>query len=94
MSVFEIIMLISFGFAWPVSIYRSWTSRSTKGKSPVFSAVILVGYAAGICHKALYSNDIVMYLYVLNFLMVFIDFCLWFRNRKIEKAQEYIQEAN
>ena len=87
MSIFEAGMLICFGMAWPVSIIRSYKSRSTKGKSPVFSIVVLLGYLSGMIHKLLYSNDIVMYLYLLNFVMVSIDLILWFRNAQIEKNE-------
>jgi hypothetical protein len=88
MSVFELGMLICFGFAWPISIYRSYKSRSTKGKSPVFSIVVLIGYMSGITHKLLYSYDFVLFAYILNFVMVFIDLMLWFRNRAIEKRMQ------
>ena len=84
MSIFEIGMLLSFGAAWPVSIYKAYKSQSTGGKSWVFSAVVIIGYISGIIHKLLYSRDAVMYLYMLNAIMVSIDLCLWFRNRKIE----------
>lgn len=84
MSIFEAGMLICFGLAWPVSIYRSYKSRSTSGKSLVFSIVVLVGYVCGITHKLLYSRDIVLVLYILNFIMVFIDMLLWLRNKRLE----------
>lgn len=84
MSLFEAGMLLSFGAAWPVSIYKAYKSKSTGGKSWVFSAVVIVGYICGITHKLLYSRDVVMYLYILNAIMVSIDLCLWFRNRKLE----------
>ncbi|MEG1158123.1 MAG: hypothetical protein RSD64_02040, partial [Christensenellaceae bacterium] len=73
MSIFEIIMLCCFGAAWPASIYRSYTSRSTKGKSLVFLIVILIGYVAGMLHKLYFAFDFVIYLYALNFIMVLID---------------------
>ena len=84
MSLFEAGMLLSFGAAWPVSIYKAYKSKSTGGKSWVFSAVVIVGYICGITHKLLYSRDVVMYLYILNAIMVSIDLCIWFRNRKLE----------
>lgn len=34
-------------------------------------------------HKLLYSYNIVIYLYILNFLMVFIDTVLYHRNKKL-----------
>lgn len=87
MSIFEAGMLLCFGIAWPVSIVRSYTSRSTKGKSLVFSLVVLLGYTSGIIHKLLYSRDIVLLLYILNFVMVSIDTALWLRNRRLEKRR-------
>ena len=87
MSIFEILMLVCFGIAWPFSIHRSWTSGRTNGKSVVFLLVILAGYAAGIANKLFYHFDGVIYLYCLNMIMVGIDTVLWFRNRKREKAQ-------
>ena len=87
MSVFEIMMLLCFGAAWPLSIYKSYTSRRTNGKSLLFLIIIALGYISGIIHKLVYSFDIVIYLYILNVLMVSIDIILFFRNRKIEKEK-------
>jgi len=81
MSIFEVIMLVCFGSAWPLSIYKSWTSRAIAGKSLPFLIVILTGYAAGTLHKVFFSMDFVIVLYVLNFLMVLTDIILYFRNR-------------
>lgn len=83
MSIFEIIMLLCFGVAWPFSIYKSYKSRSTAGKSLVFLCVVLCGYLAGITHKLLFSLDFVIYLYALNLTMVSIDIALYMRNRKL-----------
>lgn len=80
-------MLIAFGSAWPFSIYKSITSKSTKGKSLVFLFVLMIGYIAGILHKIYYSYDGVMYLYILNLSMVIIDTVLWFKNRAYENSK-------
>lgn len=85
MSFFEILMLVCFGMAWPFSIYKSATSKSVEGKSVFFLIVILVGYTSGILHKLYYSYDKVIYLYMINFVMVFIDMLLYFRNKKIKR---------
>lgn len=77
-SPFELIMLVCFGAAWPASIAKSIKSKSTKGKSLSFLAIILVGYAAGILHKIFYNYDFVIYMYILNFTMVFTDMLLRF----------------
>lgn len=84
MSILEIIMLICFGAAWPVSIYKSYTSKNTKGKSVIFLFIIFVGYLSGIANKFLFSHDYVVFLYILNCLMVGADIILFFRNKRIE----------
>jgi hypothetical protein len=85
MSIFEIIMLICFGSAWPFSIYRSYASQSVKGKSLVFLIIVLVGYLAGILHKVFFNYDGVVYLYMVNFTLVAVDTGLYVRNRNRER---------
>ncbi len=84
MSVFEILMLLCFGLAWPFSIYKSYTSKQTQGKSVLFLMVLVIGYLSGIIHKLLYSRDWVVFMYLLNLLMVSTDITLFFRNRRLE----------
>ena len=90
MSIFEALMLLCFGAAWPLNIYKSWTARTAKGKSLSFLLVIEVGYISGMINKILYHYDFVLYLYLLNFIMVGIDCTLYFRNRHLDhlRAQE------
>ncbi len=83
MSIFEIIMLICFGSAWPFSIYKSWTARTNQGKSPWFLVIVLLGYISGIIHKILHNYDGVVFLYGLNGAMVFIDMIIYMRNRRL-----------
>ena len=84
MSPFEAGMLICFGASWPLDIYKSLKSRSTAGKSVMFMIVLNVGYIFGVINKIIYSRDVVLVLYIINFLMVSVDICLFFRNRRIE----------
>jgi len=85
MSIFEIIMLLCFGLAWPFSIYKSIISRQTQGKSILFLIIVVIGYISGIIHKLLYSRDWVVMLYALNALMVLVDIVLYYRNKRFEK---------
>jgi hypothetical protein len=85
MSIFEIIMLLCFGAAWPFSIYKSYTSRQNTGKSVVFLFIVLVGYGAGILHKIFYNLNFVVYLYILNGMMVIADIALYYRNTFINR---------
>ena len=84
MSIFEIIMLVCFGLAWPFSIYKSYKSRDTKGKSVLFLFIVVIGYIAGIIHKLLYSRDGVVFLYLLNSIMVSADIVLYYRNKRLK----------
>lgn len=84
-NIFEVIMLICFGAAWPLSILKSYRSRQTGGKSLIFLYVVLIGYLSGIVHKLVNDLDWVICLYVLNALMVRIDIALYKRNRKLEQ---------
>jgi hypothetical protein len=83
-SIFEAMMLLCFGAAWPSSIYKSYTSRTSKGKSIVFLVIVLIGYTAGILHKIFYNFDMVIYLYIINMLMVLADIFLYFRNSRLD----------
>lgn len=84
MSIWEIIMLLCFGAAWPFSIYRSWRSGTSAGKSIVFLYVIVAGYLAGITHKVSHNFDAVTGLYAFNALMVGVDIILYYRNLRAE----------
>jgi len=90
MSIFEIIMLICFGTAWPFSIYRSYKSKSIQGKSASFLVIVLIGYAAGILNKLYYNFDNVIYLYGLNMIMFMLDLILFMRNQRISIRNEQI----
>ncbi len=87
-TLLESVMLICFGISWPVSVYKSWTSKSTKGKSLVFMLAIIVGYAAGIMGKILGGQlNYVLALYLINVTFVGIDLALYFINKGKERAQ-------
>ncbi len=90
-EIFETIMILGFGVSWPLSIIRSYRSRSTKGKSLLFMCFIALGYVAGIISKILlkvYDEKdftLAFYFYFPNIIMVCTDIGLYFRNKKIEK---------
>ena len=87
MSFFEVGMLLCFGAAWPMNIYKSLKSRTAAGRSILFQWAILLGYICGIIHKIVYSRDVVLFLYILNFVMVAIDTVLYFRNKKLDEQR-------
>lgn len=83
--MWEAIMLLCFGLSWPTSLYKSVTSRSTKGKSVIFLWLIIIGYICGIINKLVNGYDLVMWLYVLNCAMVMADTVMYYLNKNYEK---------
>lgn len=79
-------MLICFGIGWPISIAKSLRTKVVKGKSPLFMAIILTGYASGVTHKLLFSRDWVIFLYTANLFLVSFDLLLYFRYSRKEPA--------
>ena len=85
-ELLEAAMIISFGISWPVSVYKSYTSRTATGKSLIFLIFIFLGYIFGILSKLISDNiTYVLFFYVLNAVLVFLDLLLYFRNRKLDK---------
>ena len=90
-QLFEAIMVICFGISWPFSIYNSVKSKTAKGKSLVFLVCIFVGYICGIISKFVSKNiTYVLFFYILNAIMVFIDLVLYFKNKKLDKLNNII----
>ena len=94
MSIFEAAMLICFGVSWPISIAKSIRTKVVSGKSPLFMAVLCLGYICGFIHKLLYSRDWVILLYALNFIMVAIDLTLYFKYLPKEKPSTQNGKTN
>jgi hypothetical protein len=70
-EVFEAVMLVCFGLAWPLATLRMLQSRSAQGRGLGFTLIILAGYLAGVLSKLLgmhagTSLPPVFWLYVLN----------------------------
>lgn len=94
-ELLEIIMIVSFGASWPMNVVKSYKARTAKGKSLAFLCLIFFGYIAGISSKFLneaYMDSIaekwyVLFFYFLNLIMVGVDLLLYFRNKKLDKAQ-------
>ncbi|MDZ7619390.1 MAG: hypothetical protein U1E05_20510 [Patescibacteria group bacterium] len=78
MSFFEAFMLICFGVSWPIAIAKTVRAEAVDGKSPLFLAIVCLGYLSGIMHKALVSYDWVIVLYILNLAMVATDLALYY----------------
>ena len=88
-EIFEAIMVICFGLSWPLSVYKSWKSRTAGGKSLVFEIFIFMGYVSGIIGKIITGRiTYVFAFYILNIVMVSIDLCLYIRNSRLDRQKE------
>ena len=95
-EILEIIMILSFGFSWPMNVIKSYKARTTKGKSISFLLLIFFGYIAGIASK--FTNEAymaafsekwyVLFFYFLNIFMVSADIVLYFRNLSLDRKNK------
>ena len=99
-EILEITMLICFGFSWPINVFKAYKARTTKGKSVIFIALILLGYVAGITSKFInpdfdYAGKwYVLFFYFLNFTMVSLDLIMYFRNYRLDKKRLAAENQN
>lgn len=97
-DLLEALMILCFGLSWPISIRKSWISRTAKGKSLLFEFFIWIGYVFGIVRKVILWNDariagtpldwlfyLAWFFYVLNIVEITIDMLLWVRNHHLDK---------
>lgn len=96
-EIFEVLMLVCFGISWPISVVKSIKSKSSKGKSLIFTIVIIIGYICGITSKIVGGNTgYVLWLYVFNLVIVVADLIISIINKindnKKAKAEREIKE--
>lgn len=96
-DLLEAAMILCFGLSWPISIYRSYVSRTAKGKSLFFEVFLWIGYVFGIARKILQfssgeAGTVLFYLgwlfYVLNLVEITVDMALYFRNVRLDRERE------
>ena len=96
-ELLEALTILSFGISWPISIRKSYVSRTAKGKSLLFEIIIFIGYMIGILRKflQLFLTDadgfifhLGFFFYFMNACMIFIDMMLWRRNRILDEKRE------
>ncbi len=99
-NLFEAFTIFCFGLSWPISIYKSYTSRTAKGKSLFFEVFLILGYAIGIGRKfiqlsCLGEDGFLFYLsfffYILNFAEIAVDIILYFRNKRLDAVKEPVR---
>ncbi len=106
-NLLEALTIFCFGLSWPISIRKSWVSRTAKGKSLFFEVFLLIGYACGIAKKIIEAGGffgakqgsgfifvLSFFFYVLNFVEISIDAALYFRNKKLDEKADAQAKAN
>ena len=90
-SILETVMLICFGFSWPLNVIKSYRAGTAKGTSLPFMILIITGYIAGIFAKLVTGQtNYVLIAYILNLAIVSLNVVVYFRNISLDKKR--IQE--
>ena len=87
-QILETIMLLCFGFSWPLNVIKAYKAKTAKGTSLPFIILIITGYVAGITAKIL-TNQInyVLIAYILNLAIVSINVLVYLRNYALDKKR-------
>lgn len=88
-QLFEVGMMVCFGFSWPIACIKAFKAKTTKGISIFSVSLILTGYAFGITYKFLSGNiNYVIIAYFMNFSVVFLYALIYIRNYRLDKLRE------
>ena len=84
--ILETIMLVCFGFSWPMNLIKAYKARTAKSTSLPFILLIITGYIAGISAKIASGNlNYVLIAYLLNLAIVSLNLVVYFRNVALDK---------
>ncbi len=93
-NLLETVMLICFGFSWPMSVIKNYKARSAKAMSLYFILLIILGYIAGIAAKICAHNySYVLVVYLINLAMVSMNLVVYFRNRRLDVLAEQSENS-
>ncbi len=85
-NILETVMLICFGFSWPINLVKNYRAKTARTTSLPFLFLITAGYIAGITAKVISDQiNYVLIVYVLNLLFVSLNLIVYLRNRNIDK---------
>jgi hypothetical protein len=84
--ILETIMLVCFGFSWPMNLIKAYKAKTAKSTSLPFILLIITGYIAGISAKIVLGNiNYVLVAYLLNLAIVSLNLVVYFRNVALDK---------
>ena len=93
-SIFETVMLVCFGFSWPLNVIKAYKAKTAKGTSLPFILLIIAGYIAGISAKLITGQvNYVLIAYILNLAIVSLNVVVYFRNVSLDKKRLQGSEA-
>ena len=89
--ILETIMLVCFGFSWPINLIKAYKARTAKSTSLPFVLLIIAGYIAGISAKIALGNiNYVLVAYLLNLAIVSLNLVVYFRNVALDRKANKI----
>lgn len=85
-SILETVMLVCFGFSWPMNVIKAYKAKTAKSTSLPFILLIITGYVAGIGAKIISGQtNYVLVAYLLNLAIVSLNLAVYFRNVALDK---------
>ena len=93
-SILETVMLVCFGFSWPLNVIKAYRAKTAKGTSLPFILLIITGYIAGISAKLISGQiNYVLIAYILNLAIVSLNLIVYFHNVSLDKKRLQGMEA-
>ena len=84
-QLLETLMLVCFGFSWPMSVYKNIKAGTAKSMSLPFILLIVGGLSAKLIS---HNYSYVLIVYVLNLAIVSTNIVVYFSNLKRDKEAE------
>ncbi len=94
---FEMVMLICFGFSWPINLIKNIRAKTAKSTSGTFILLILIGYISGIIAKLMSGRLGYSFIfYIINVVIVMANLIVYIinRNRDRKEEQKISQQAS
>ena len=93
-SILETVMLVCFGFSWPLNVIKAYKAKTARGTSLPFILLIIIGYIAGLAAKIITGQiNYVLIAYIVNLAIVSLNILIYFRNYSIDKKSQQESEA-
>lgn len=86
-AIFELAMLVAFGFSWPFAIMKTCRAKRVDGKSPLFMMIVICGYLFGIAAHVIEGTKLwLCFVYLLDISLVSTDLALYFHYLRKNRA--------